>query len=111
MSTKTHPRCSATVYDGMWPRGCRGPVKARIGALHFCGIHNPSRVPTDKQVAVVAARKAEDEAEAARERLIAAAPDLLAALQAVEQAQRDGAYEKAFGAVRAAIAKATGSAA
>lgn len=44
---------------------------------------------------------------AANARLIAAAPDLLAACRAVESAQRGGDYGAAFDAVRAAIAKAT----
>ena len=44
-------------------------------------------------------------------RLIAAAPELLAACRLVEQAQRDGDYMTAFRAVSAAIAKAKGEAA
>ena len=44
-------------------------------------------------------------------RLIAAAPELLAACRLVEQAQRDGDYMTAFRAVSAAIAKAEGGAA
>lgn len=40
--------------------------------------------------------------------LIAAAPDLLAACHAVEEAQRGGDYGQAFDMVRAAIAKADG---
>ena len=41
-------------------------------------------------------------------RLIAAAPELLAACQAVEATQRALTYAEAFDAVRAAIARATG---
>lgn len=44
----------------------------------------------------------------ANARLIAAAPDLLEACKAVDEATRGGDYEAAFKAVRAAIAKATG---
>jgi len=44
----------------------------------------------------------------ANARLIAAAPDLLDACKAVDEATRGGDYEAAFKAVRAAIAKATG---
>lgn len=47
----------------------------------------------------------------ANARLIAAAPELLAACRLVEQAQRDGDYMTAFRAVSAAIAKSTGEAA
>ena len=49
--------------------------------------------------------------EEANARLIAAAPELLAACRLVEQAQRDGDYMTAFRAVSAAIAKAKGEAA
>ena len=55
-----------------------------------------------------------DDAEgetASNARLIAAAPELLAACRLVEQAQRDGDYMTAFRAVSAAIAKAKGEAA
>ena len=55
-----------------------------------------------------------DDAEgetASNARLIAAAPELLAACRLVEQAQRDGDYMTAFRAVSAAIAKAEGGAA
>lgn len=47
------------------------------------------------------------QAHYAAERVRDAAPELLAALQAVEAAQRSGEYESAFATVREAIAKAT----
>lgn len=99
-------RCSARVYDGMWPRDCRNPAAFRIGYRHFCGIHNPERVPTEKQAAVIAARKAKEEAEAARERLNDAAPAMLAALRHVlERATLPGFLRDE---VKAAIAKVDG---
>ena len=58
-----------------------------------------------------AKRQASDNINQHKSRLIAAAPELLAACRLVEQAQRDGDYMTAFRAVSAAIAKAEGGAA
>ena len=65
--------------------------------------------PTD--VCVISRRDKTTGEIDANARLIAAAPELLAACRLVEQAQRDGDYMTAFRAVSAAIAKAKGEAA
>lgn len=112
---KNPNRCCVTVYEGLWPKQCSKPVKARIGDKCYCTIHNPDRVPTDKEQAIIDARNAKAEAVAARERLNAAAPELLMRLadlcEGLEDMQLPGSLPARLRKAQAAIAKATGGAA
>lgn len=113
MSDKT---CGESVSDGIWNRKpCANPAKVERNGKFYCGVHDPVRLAKlrSKQDAIYADRF---EARNKKHQIERAAPELLAALQALDDAccadleDRENriTFRKALISGRVAIAKALG---